>query len=372
MTTAMATVKTRVRDILVNTALGLGSIVVALIVLEVVVRVFTPGIGFEWRNYATDPVNMIKVNTLVQYDPDLAYVLVPNRMDAGFGRLGNRLNRPTQPSDPVPPIPERPVLALGDSFTFGSDVNADQTWPAHLERILGVPVLNGGVGGYGIDQMVVLGERLAPQLKPRLIVLSFIPDDLERARMSIYSGAPKPYFDVVDGKLVRRNHPAPIYQPSLRHAGIRGVLGYSYLINWTATRLGLLQWWQLSRWEYRFSDADPAAVNCLLTGRLRELGERFDAPVLVVGQYAWDNYQPHMATMVERQRAVLDCARKQGLAVLDTYDLLRSELPTKWTLDTYGRYYVKGLGHMTDEGNRTIATAIAGVLRERFADKLAP
>ena len=43
-------------------------------------------------------------------------------------------------------------MAVGDSFTFGDEVNDGQTWPAQLQQLTGRRVINGGVSGYGFDQ----------------------------------------------------------------------------------------------------------------------------------------------------------------------------------------------------------------------------
>ena len=43
----------------------------------------------------------------------------------------------------------------GDSFTQGNEVSDQDTYPAELERILGVPTANLGVSGYGPDQALL-------------------------------------------------------------------------------------------------------------------------------------------------------------------------------------------------------------------------
>src|SRR5690242_6715975 len=42
-----------------------------------------------------------------------------------------------------------PILALGDSFTWGDHVSDWESWPARLEQLSGRKVVNGGVPGYG-------------------------------------------------------------------------------------------------------------------------------------------------------------------------------------------------------------------------------
>jgi hypothetical protein len=48
----------------------------------------------------------------------------------------------------------RPILAVGDSFTFGNETEDSETWAADLQDVLNKRVINAGVGGYGIDQAV--------------------------------------------------------------------------------------------------------------------------------------------------------------------------------------------------------------------------
>jgi hypothetical protein len=47
------------------------------------------------------------------------------------------------------------VLVVGDSFTFGSQVSDNETWPACLERKLNRGVDNGGVSDYGAAQSLL-------------------------------------------------------------------------------------------------------------------------------------------------------------------------------------------------------------------------
>lgn len=59
-----------------------------------------------------------------------------------------------------PPSADAPILAVGDSFTSGENVGDLDSWPAQLQRLTGHTVLNGGVSGYGLDQIVLRTERL--------------------------------------------------------------------------------------------------------------------------------------------------------------------------------------------------------------------
>lgn len=83
------------------------------------------------------------------------------------------------------------IAALGDSFTDAMTLPVDQSWPALLERRLGVPVQNYGTAGFGPQQeRLVLSEYVARH-HPRVVVLAFFAgndlfdaeafDDFERS-----------------------------------------------------------------------------------------------------------------------------------------------------------------------------------------------
>jgi hypothetical protein len=351
-----------------NVALVLSSLSISCIICEIILRLMTPGIGFAWRNFATDPVNIVRMNSAVEHDPLLGYVHKPNLMSVGLGPLGNRIPYITKADDAVPPVPERPILAIGASFTYGSEVAANESWPAYLEALAGVPVVNAGVGGYGLDQMVLSAERLIDRVKPRLLILAFAPQEMNRVRASVFAGSQKPFFEIVDGELVLRNTPVPEYRPSATAVGaFRSIFGYAYLLEWAAQSLAISDRWHASTWEVKYETVNGVAVSCLLMKRLKQLSERSDVPAVVAGLYARAHFVPEGRTRTEEGFTVLECARTQRIPVIDTYDIFREVLPANQAGD-FSRYYVNGIGHMTPEANRIVAKHIASGLRTAFPD----
>jgi hypothetical protein len=104
---------------------------------------------FSQRDFAADEINQQISNISILYDPVLGYYNKPDRRGANFttSAMGVHLNHTLQPGDPSPPLPTGGILAVGDSFVFGSEANDNESWPAYLEQILGVPVVNGAAGG---------------------------------------------------------------------------------------------------------------------------------------------------------------------------------------------------------------------------------
>jgi lysophospholipase L1-like esterase len=68
------------------------------------------------------------------------------------------------------------ILAVGDSYTFGDGVRADQTWSKQLEsslrrRGIAAEVINAGTSGYGTLQYAKLARRLYPIYNPDMLIV---------------------------------------------------------------------------------------------------------------------------------------------------------------------------------------------------------
>jgi hypothetical protein len=100
------------------------------------------------------------------------------------------------------------VMVLGDSFMWGAGVAADEAVPALLERALpaGHQVFNVSVPGWGVDQMYLAYLRYRDAVRPHVVVLAFIDDDVNRV-VEAYRPAEnleKPTFTLTDGGLMLR------------------------------------------------------------------------------------------------------------------------------------------------------------------------
>jgi hypothetical protein len=71
--------------------------------------------------------------------------------------------------------------SYGDSFVEGAEVDSEETWQAHFERLTGLGIVNLGVGGYGLDQAVLKFERYARRYPTRLAILGLYPHMFRRA-----------------------------------------------------------------------------------------------------------------------------------------------------------------------------------------------
>lgn len=111
------------------------------------------------------------------------------------------------------------VALVGDSFVFGEEVPFSDSMGAALQAMLGesTQVLNFGVPGYGVDQMVLRYEQDVRSWKApvKVVVLGFIEDDMARSMMVYpFIGRPhwltpwsKPRFVLDSATLALRNQP---------------------------------------------------------------------------------------------------------------------------------------------------------------------
>jgi hypothetical protein len=163
--------------------------------------------------------------TLFDYDPDIGYRFVPHLKtrvetpgEGGYlvrtNALGFRNDREFLPQSPTPR-----VLVFGDSFTAGDHVSNGQRYSDVLETLLpGIEAHNFGLPGTGTDQQFIAYRKFAEGAQCTALVIAVLVENIRR-NVSAFrpsSGAQgeaeflaKPYFELVDGQLVRRNDPTP-------------------------------------------------------------------------------------------------------------------------------------------------------------------
>lgn len=169
--------------------------------------VFDPELGWETR-----------------HDPDGD----PPRIDV-FGARSTGSPRAAERAEGT-----RRILTFGCSFTYGSEVEGHEAWPARLDALRDdVEVFNFGVPAYGLGQALMRIERVAPALEPDEIWLVLMPSAARRPTTHLYTlvrpwtGNPwfKPRFDVdAEGALVRHANPVRSVEATVAAYDTPGVL----------------------------------------------------------------------------------------------------------------------------------------------------
>jgi hypothetical protein len=290
------------------------------------------------------------------YDPLLGYA--PRAGVSGVGNIWQRsvtIDADTLRENGRGRPSGAPILALGDSFTFGDEVDDADTWPAQLEARLARPVLNGGVFGYGLDQMVLRGERLlaGPARAADVVILSLLPEDVLRCEFS-YRYAWKPYFAIADGQLALRNVPVP--QPHEGPPGeswLRRALRHSYVAD-RAFRLLDPDGWGVP--DAVRAHRDGGEVARLLLDRLAARVRAERRAFLIVIQWAPNAIDAPIAPLLAR-------ARELAIPVLDLAPVLEPLVRARGIGAAFLIHIdpdrASGIGHMNLAGNRVAAEAIA-------------
>lgn len=132
------------------------------------------------------------VSKFSSWDPEIGWVNPPNsvRIDRSDRKVSK--SKPGRSlaifstdhlgsrSSPIP-LGETEVLIVGDSYAMCREVQDDETFAWYLSESIGKRVSNYGVGNYGIDQALMLLERVLPQDPPKRVVLSVTTVTMARA-----------------------------------------------------------------------------------------------------------------------------------------------------------------------------------------------
>ena len=341
--------------------LVIGSILFSLIVLELCARVSR---GWDTLTHWPNLVLQERALSWARGDhssavPDtrLGFVGRPNYVSSdGELTYDARGRRPT-PAPAGAALAEPPILVVGDSYAQGNEVNDAEAWPSRLQGLTGQRIVNAGMSGYGIDQMVLRAEIVAAEVKPAAIVLSFIADDARRAEMKRVWGVEKPYFEQLNGQLVERNVPVP---PSPDPASTLDL--WQWLFGWSALVDAVLksQGWQFE-WHLDYARVLPrgegARLACPLFKRLAAIG----VPVLVVAEYDpyhWQNDEYRAVTRATDD-TVLACAKAADFATLDLFETIDAAVRAN------GLWKVYRQGHPGPIGTEAAANRIAAELENR-------
>jgi hypothetical protein len=330
------------------------------------------------------------INKAVEYDSLLGWRLKSHIKSPGFNTLdyGFRSH-----GDADAKIQTGGVLAVGSSFTAGSGVVDDQSWPAHLQQLAGWNVNNGGQGGYQADQIVLLAEQLLPLIRPQAIVVDLIPGAIIGTGYAS-SGWPKPYFTIENGDLAIHNSPVPQSQVATSdRRGVKWYLGHFAVLDQFMATL------TADGSSFVTVETDEVGVTCRLLARLKQKADAADLRLFVYLQYGglevvdsnrmaaalgtgkyyrakrWIktklsplllNTPPGAPDWYEAAQETGKCARGLGMKTVDELPMLRAVYDRN--PDDLRKYYQiepdGSMGHKSSFGNMEVAKLVAAAIGE--------
>lgn len=302
-------------------------------------------------------------------DPELGWTVAPDRRSAdGLYASSAEGLRSAAPGVRLADGTAARVALIGDSNAFSLEVPFRDSWGDHLERRLGVPVLNFGVDGYGLDQTYLRYRRDVRSWKPRVVLISLAGHELLRT-MAVYPLVSfewppcvvKPRFTLERGELRLLNVPLPAPDRILETTRIQRLPLVDHDVGYVT-----------DDWQWRF-DQGPLLLRLLTSAFPRRpapdprvspeaivaLNGRLLTALLEAVER--DGAVPLVVVPAEARPALLDTTlARAGVRALDAGECLR-QVPA-------ARRRVPSGNHFTGLGNealaRCAAPAVERALRE--------
>lgn len=238
----------------------------------------------------------------------------------------------------------RRVVAIGDSFTFGVEVDDGERFTDLLpQRIERLEVVNLGVAGYGTGQELRLLETEGVRYRPDVVILTICVnndfDDIAHER--IYSW-PKPSYSLDGGELQLRK-PSISTDIRLRES--------SYLFEFLYQRV--LTAYDKPRLSAGFEDGDAGPLFDALLRRFEAVTRDHGARLVAVLAYGPER----LGDVTEVSRHITEVLERDGIPTLDTRRLLATRSP-----DPNHLLYSEGGVHWNAEGHAIIAEGVQQLL----------
>jgi lysophospholipase L1-like esterase len=235
----------------------------------------------------------------------------------------------------------RRVLCLGDSTTFGYGVADAETFPRQLEGELGtgVAVFNGGVPGYGTLQELALAPELLAKVRPQVVVLTWLPND-------VLEGRDGPEVEIIDGYLVANRKRYEKRRRRWAGEGIHGSALYRFVRAKVRARSHSFEGWEASLGEPDLEQTRREISQ--LAALARGSGARF---LLVLLPRREELESASDCSHYERMRA---WAAASKLPCVDLFQAWRGDPP-----DNDAHYLPRDGVHLKGAGYRRLAVAVA-------------
>jgi hypothetical protein len=357
-----------------NLLLVIISLLTGLLIAEGATRIWKAEPLFSWVDFSQSIVGCASTfDSYTGWEPEPSRQGM-NREQRPVTILPNGLRSNGTP----PPESDMRILAVGDSYTFGDQVGDHETWPAAMERRLAIPVLNGGVCGYGMDQTVLRAQELMPRFRPNVLIVSLIPTDIWRAQSSELYSKRKPYFSLQDGIPVLQNVPlkppeTPSGMAGLVSRGLDYMNDHSLLMRSMPNVRNRLKMYQDK--AYIEVHEEGLDVSCRLLEQVRDTADRFGAEPYLLMLYKYRDINNRMALnsgarpepgdrnmeFLVQALKLMECSRAAGIPVIDIFSAFEQLHKDD------GRNAVSALysDHMNAAGNEFVADYIAQQLGNR-------
>ena len=196
------------RNHTINIILLMCSLILIFLAIESFYRIFDP-----FPYFGENEINKTEHGNLLEYDPLVGWRGIPKnqtyyitqnaKIAVKHNQYGFRDIEPPSPKSPKPGI-----VFLGDSFTWGYEVEFEDMYINLLRKALPYfDIYNISHRGFGTDQELIVFKHLNFLHKIKLVVLAFCENDIEDNNSNFRYKKNKPQYKYVDGNLVLSGTP---------------------------------------------------------------------------------------------------------------------------------------------------------------------
>lgn len=259
------------------------------------------------------------------------------------------------------------IVAVGDSFTFGLDVEESQNFASELAaRYPSIDVLNMGVPGYGIDQTYLKYREIGQRFAPDVVIFGVYVGDYERSSIGFTSFA-KPQFVVTpDGIVIAGQPVAPAAQEL--HRISQSLANRVYLVELARNAMQKLATRDIDR--AKFFDTTDRIVHHIFDKLMNALDSKQSLVVVHIPRA--EAFVEHDGFHEEMSRRLLAIYDALGIAVIDLTVGFVEDLSQE---QAFLQYYVHepdgSVGHLSHQGHLRVADLIVSELINQ-GRKLAP
>ncbi len=283
---------------------------------------------------------------------------------------------------PLPPNGITRLIAFGDSYTFGDEVQDKHAYPEMVERMFrGYEVLNFGVSAYGTDQALMRYRRSGRERGAHVVCMGMLLENIgrnvNRYRPLWYprTGSPiaKPRFLLGRDQQLELVPLVYASEDAFRDAVLDGsvladLAEHEYWDRpqpWTGTlsafaRIGAGLWAYSQRqprklWQDTSGEAFQLTVEILATFRAEALADGAQEAVLLLFPYK-DDLQGYLESGERYWSGLLTELERRGIPYIDLVPPLAQKHRNLKSEGRKGTVYFGG--HLSSVGNSVVATEL--------------
>ncbi len=239
------------------------------------------------------------------------------------------------------------VLTVGDSFTWGDQVNDNDTWQSCLNKQLNeFEFINAGVFGYGTAQALMRSEEIMKRKNYDFVILqTLVGHDFLRDQLDIRDGFVKPYLRKLEGDIVVIPPPSA-NTPNTKYGPSKVSLVDYFLLNLTFLRnprfftnkiyLNILD---KNNGNIDRRGKGSASVGDIIDYTVK-VSSKQNYPIIWLLQYSKELNE----NILEERKLIIKTLKKYNMSFIDTFETLHRN--QKYKVDQLWNIHHTPLGNM--------------------------